>query len=402
MKKHLKRILKFFFTSEELHIIRMKIKKKFTFKKDINTILNYESVGEVGTNSFFGYYDISPFSENDDEIVYLNLPKDSNVCNIMLYNLITKKKQTVDSTLAWNWQQGSRLRWFPTSNDEIIFNDFKNGKYISKKINIYKKTTEILDYALYDISNDGNFGLTLDFSRLGKLRPGYGYTNIKYIENEENTLFFDGIKVIDLNNNKEIKVISYKVIIEELKKKVNISKCYINHLSYSPNSEKFLFFFIEIIDKIHKASLVVYDISLEKIIVLEKELSVSHYDWIDNENIIITAYDKNRKCEYYIYNLQNKSSQKIDFLQGDGHPTWIGDNKFITDTYVDNKGYQKVMHIDLSKKTKIDLLEIYSSYKVYGEFRCDLHPRISNNKKTICIDGNIDGKRKIYFLKGIE
>lgn len=185
-------------------------------------------------------------------------------------------------------------------------------------------------------------------------------------------------------------------------KVTNYSKYYINHLSFSPTGDKFLFFWINIKDNgIHMANLLVYDFKKEELIVLENKLSVSHYDWIDDERIIVTAYNEKRECRYYIYNVNGERTNLLhDILTNDGHPTWLGNNKIITDTYIDKYGFQKILYVDIDNRKIDTLIDIYSSYKAFGEKRCDLHPRINNKNDDICFDANVKGNRMLFLLRG--
>ena len=78
------------------------------------------------------------------------------------------------------------VQWFgPDFSEKIIFNDFRNGKYCSVILNIKTKEEKVLDMPVYSVSNDGEFALTLDFSRLHRLRKGMGYSNLKTTVNEK-------------------------------------------------------------------------------------------------------------------------------------------------------------------------------------------------------------------------
>ena len=58
--------------------------------KLINTSFDYTKIGEKGTDTFFGYYDITPFNSKN-EIVYLEVPKGEKYANIV-WNDISGKK----------------------------------------------------------------------------------------------------------------------------------------------------------------------------------------------------------------------------------------------------------------------------------------------------------------------
>ena len=37
----------------------------------------------------------------------------------------------IGTTRAWNWQQGCMLQWIPGSRDEVIWNDRRDGRFVS-------------------------------------------------------------------------------------------------------------------------------------------------------------------------------------------------------------------------------------------------------------------------------
>lgn len=398
MKSIIKKIVYSFLNENQVHSIKMLAMKSVSLKSNIITNYDVETFGMKDSNAFFGYYDISPFSHCGEKILYLQINK-SNMADILVRNLKTNDEIIAGCTKSWNWQQGCRVRWLPGNDNTIIYNDFNNLKYFTKIVDLNNNFTRCLDWPLYDINNTGRFGVTVDFSRLGYYRPGYGYTNIGYIE--PSSILNEAISIVDIHLNTIEKIITYEDIWKSLGGSgINLRDCYINHISYCPSGNKFLFFWVQIINGVHHASLLVYDITQKRILVLEDDLSVSHYDWIDDESIVITAYDNHRKCGYYIYSLDNtKKALLPEVLNEDGHPTWIDENILVSDTYTDKYGYQKIICIDINQNKIETIIEIYSSYKISGEKRCDLHPRVNKSNNTICFDSNTNGIRKINILK---
>ena len=130
----------------------------------------------------------------------------------------TKKK--VATTNTWNWQQGARLCWMPKSNDKIIFNDYLNGKYISRIINIRTMAESKLNYPIYDIDCNGKYAISLNFSRLGVKRPGYGYLFDDF--NSPKKIKNDGIYIIDIPKNKIESILTYEKIAQGLNLKKSI------------------------------------------------------------------------------------------------------------------------------------------------------------------------------------
>lgn len=364
----------------------------------IRSSYEYVIIKQNFSDIFFGYYDISPFN-SIDEILYVKKKRNSNEIEICLNDSNDLSKEIIIATSkAWNWQQGCRLRWFPGSNDFIMFNFFESGRYGTRIINKNGDLIKNLNYPLYDISNDGNIGLSLNFERLGVLRPGYGYTCQSYIPID---LPNESINIINISTDTIIDRLTYSSIANFVSASCNLNNCYVNHLSFSPNSNSFLFFWIEIINGYHKASLLVYDIFKKQIIPLEIEEKVSHYVWLDNDNILCTSYKNPTTCRYFTYNLTKKSKTPYcpHSLYMDGHPSVDEDSYLLTDTYPDKNGFQYVYMVDSKSDIKKSLFKVYMKPVANGEMRTDLHPRFNHDHTKICIDSNRNGYREIMILK---
>ena len=141
---------------------------------------------------FFGYYDKSPWDRSDRYMLCIkakNTWKDvspKETAKILVIDTIYNTVTEIAETHTWNVQQSCMLQWLgPDFTDQIIFNDYRNGQYCSviMKLNISEKGIYVIDERIipapvYSVSLDGTFALTLDFSRLYRLRPGYGYYNV--------------------------------------------------------------------------------------------------------------------------------------------------------------------------------------------------------------------------------
>ena len=95
----------------------------------------------------------------------------------------------------------------------------------------------------------------------------------------------------------------------------------------------------------------------------------------------------------HLKRINNKGLEKL----GDGHPTAIT-RKLITDTYPGRDRFQHLVCFDL-ESGRTDLLgSFYSPIQYFGEGRCDLHPRISTNKKRIYFDSVHSGQRQLCYM----
>lgn len=361
----------------------------------INSRYPFVEFSNPGCHTFFGYYDISPFQ--GEKLIYLEREKNSSVCKIVLNNIQNTAKQYVADSRAWNWQQGIRLRWFPKVEGVISFNDYIDGKYVNRIIDLKTYEEKRLDWPLYDIDSNGKIGLSLDFERLGVKRPGYGYTCEPY---QEGNLWNEGISIIDIEKNQLVKTITYKELSDNIKKADDVYHFYLNHLAFSPDGTKFLFFWIDEADGYHQASLGVYDIKADELIPLETEGKASHYVWDGNDEIICTVLNKPRLERFYRYNIKERSKRQIcpNSLKEDGHPSFFSKVILIADTYPDTRGFQHLFLVNEKEDSKTEIVKIYSVPTFKEETRTDLHPRLSENNKYLSFDSNHDGLRKMLIL----
>ena len=170
-------------------------------------------------------------------------------------------------------------------------------------------------------------------------------------------------------------------------------------MSFSPDGNRFLFFWLEITKQKHKASLFVYDIFDNRLYLLEDDMKVSHYTWQNNENIICTAYDEKFNCRYYKYFLEKpKEIISPSILNKDGHPTFLTPEILLTDTYPNRYSYQQLFIADIKNGKKTPIANVYSVPVKKEELRTDLHPRLNYTKDIISFDANVHGYRRLYFL----
>lgn len=366
-----------------------------TGNKKVNTQYSYTEFSHPGCHTYFGYYDVSPYQ--GEKVIYIEREKNSNVCKVVMNNIHNTCKQYIAESRAWNWQQGTRLRWFPNTEDVISFNDYIDNKYVNRIINLKTKEEKRLDWPLYDIDSIGKYGITLDFERLGVMRPGYGYTCKPY---KAGDLWNDGILIIDIEKNQLVKTITYKELSDNIKKADDISKYYLNHLSFSPDGTKFLFFWIDEMNGFDQASLGVYDIQNEDLIPLETEGKASHYVWDGSDEIICTVLNRDYSGHYYRFNVKERSKKLIcgNSLQRDGHPSIYAQDVLLTDTYPDKKGFQHIYLANEKDDIKTEIVKIYSVPTVNVEMRTDLHPRLSQDKQYVSFDSSHDGIRKMLIL----
>ncbi|MHB1151390.1 MAG: hypothetical protein ACYCWE_13710 [Eubacteriales bacterium] len=393
VKKILMILLSFLSARQKLMLSRV-VHKFLSGKKNVSSNVPYDIISVKGADCFVGYYDINPIQSG--KLLYHMKNDKSSICDLMLYDLETKEKRKIGETYAWNWQMGARMRWLPASEEIITWNSYDN-QYGAILYNIKTAKIKKLSFPLYDISSNGHYGATLDFQLLGSLRPGYGYSCQRDFQCDVYS-----IRLINIEKNECERCLTMARICNELKFD-KVERCYINHICFNPDSNKFIFFFINILNNKHNANLALYDIERDEIKLLDGELCASHYCWVDSENVITTSYDAKNNCRYYNYdvNIGIKKELCPKCLKEDGHPTVLcNGKKIITDTYPDKNGFQYVFLVDVEYQKKTLLFGAYSSAKRIGEQRCDLHPHVDVISGKIILDASVKKNRNVYILEG--
>lgn|GEM_PF-1856558 len=369
----------------------------------IKSNLNFKVYELEDKHLFFGYYDIPQSNNNNDKLLVhkLGLGAIAGQDSIYISYIDKKANNIVDisKSYAWNWQQGSRLRWNNICDDEIYFNNYYENEYCTELWDIKsKRLIKRYNEAFYDISSDGKYGLSLDFSRLQRLRPGYGYCNkkdkTKGICAPEN----DGIVYVNLETEAKEKIID----LSELARENNISskyESYINHISISPDSRFFIFFYLWTLGAgmPWKNCMYMYDIANKTKKIITKDIIVSHYCWHGNNNLIITSIEGN----YYNYDFKNNEVSKLEnkvFIH-DGHPSVVSDNKLLSDTYPLDGNFQTLFTASIEGDEYKELAQIYSDPRMFGEYRCDTHPRLFKDNKSVTVDSTFSGLKKRCIIE---
>lgn len=364
---------------------------------------------------FFGYYDKSPWDISNRYILCLKVKNTwrdvapNEEAEIILID--TEKKENdnervkkLAKTCAWNVQQGCMLQWLgPDFNEKIIYNDFRDGEFCSVILNIRTKEEKIIKAPVYTISSDGKFALTLDFTRLHSLRPGYGYSNkieeTKGIPLPDKTCIWK----IDLETGKIEEIFKYKDFVEfnpreEMLDNKAIHK--VNHLMLSPNGKRFMVLYRWFNGKRKYTRLITADISGKDMYLLSDEDMVSHCFWKNNEEILGFMNKFSGGQGYYLLKDKTQNYKRLwKELVNDGHPSYSpnGEN-IVTDTYPNRK---RMAEIKILKETgEIEVIcKVFAPFKYDNDTRCDLHPRWDRKGERICFDSVFEGKRGLYYIK---
>lgn len=397
-------------TNRLLRSLSLDFNNMGSIEKEINLQLDTKKFQVNDYHTFFGYYDKTPFSLDNSKLLAMFGPRNNrppmkdDELNIGYFDLNTNRFHQVGKTSTWCWQQGCRLQWFPENENQlIIYNKIVNDSYGSVIQDI--ESGDILKYFLYpiyDINKDGSLALSLNFSRLHRLRPGYGYINIPDYTEKELCPESDGIWILDLKSGNKELIVSLKDL-SNLKplKSMEGAIHYINHLSFNPSGERFMFIHLWLKDNLRYGRLVTLDTKGSNIYILANEGHVSHYAWKSKDELLLYSTHKETGQHYHMYNdcSSNRNIVGKRLLDRDGHPSYSPDRKLLlTDTKPNRYGEQHLVLYNPSQDSLIRLGSFFNPLNYTGEVRCDLHPRWDRVGRYICFDSAHQGSRAIYLI----
>ena len=264
-----------------------------------------------------------------------------------------------------------------------------------------KKEIKVLDKPIYDVSKDGKFALTLDFSRLHRLRKGYGYANIEEETKNEKSPEKTCIWKIDLNTGEISDIIKYSDLKNfETRLEMNDAEHKVNHIMISPNGKRFMVLHRWFKNNEKFTRLVTMNVDGTDIYNLSDDNFVSHCCWKNDEEIL-SFLNKNKRGKHY-YLMKDKTQEyKMLWpeLNTDGHCTYSPDGKYvITDTYPNNKRIASVYLCTEEDNKSRRIARVFSPFKYDNDCRCDLHPRWNHKSDMVCIDSVHEGKKELYVL----
>lgn len=340
--------------------------------------------------TFFGYYTRSPY--RNGHYVYHRISSNSLRLNQTVEIVLDGK--TIATSKAWNWQQGTLLQW--VDDQHIIFNDYRNQHYVSVLLNIESLKETRIDFPIYSVSSKGDFALSLNFKRLAKYRPDYGYFNESY----DDVLDFDpkdGIYWVDLVQNTSRLWISFEDLVNlSTQDTMQGARHKVNHLDISETNTEALFLHRWFKSGVKYTRLIEVDIKTKTMTVLADHGMVSHCAW--NQSAII-AYleDEHHKSHYVEINATSKSL--LENCPDDGHPSLSTSKEWlVTDSYPNYKSMSTLYLASKPFKLAFELAQFYSGRRYKGTKRCDLHPRFSPNKAEVTLDTVYQGKRQLVAL----
>jgi len=360
---------------------------------------------------WFGYYDKLEFDPTNRYVLSNQVdfehrtPTANDVIRVGMIDTQNNDQWTeLGTSNAWGWQQGCMLQWRPGSGDEVVWNDRDGDHYVSRIMNVKTGQMRTLPHPIYALSADGKFAITTDFARLQRLRPGYGYVGLPGRFPTQRAPEEAGVWKMDLQTGQSELIFSYAdaAKINYQGKPLHDQWNYFNHLLVSPDSSRFI-----VLHRWKKSTgsgsdaqptggfttrMFTVNMDGSEPYILDPSGHTSHFIWRDPQHVCAWTKPTGKPSGFYLFKDRTQQVQVVGegVMTQNGHNTYVpGTNNewILNDTYPDRKTREQipyVYHVPTGKKVELGR---FHSPKVYsGEWRCDTHPRSSNDGKTVAID----------------
>ncbi len=364
---------------------------------------------------WFGYYDKLEFDPTNRYVLSNEVdfehrtPMADDVINVGMVDTQQGDRWIpLGTSAAWGWQQGCMLQWVPGTQSKVIWNDRQDGGYVSHVLDVKTSKRRTLPRPIYALSPDGRFAVTADFARIQRLRPGYGYQGVVDPFIDVKAPKESGIWRMDLESGDSQLIVSLADLaaMPHFGEKLTDYWNYVNHLLVSPSGERFIF--LHRLRKTLESGFItrMFTAKLDgsDLYMLDPSGYTSHFIWRDPQHICAWTKPQGKKAAFYLFKDKTDEIEIVGdgVMPVNGHNTYllIGDRQWIlNDTYPDAKRQQTPYLYHVPTRRRIELGHFYSPPPYKGEWRCDTHPRCSNDGRTVAIDSPHGGHgRQVWLL----
>ncbi|MCP5517777.1 MAG: hypothetical protein H7A45_11050 [Verrucomicrobiales bacterium] len=373
---------------------------------------------------WFGYYDKLEFDPmnrfvlaNEVEFEHRTPTADDTIRVGMVDTSDGDRWIELGKSRAWGWQQGCMLQWRPGSASEVVWNDREGDRHVCRVLNVRTGAGRTLPRPVYALSNDGRWAVTADFSRIQRMRPGYGYVGLSDPCAAERGPAESGVWRMDMETGESDLVFSLAEAarIDHEGQSLADHWHWFNHLLVSPDSTRFIV--------LHRwrastgsgpdaeptggftTRLFTLAMDGSDRFILDPSGATSHFIWRDPEHVCAWTRPAGMPAGFYVFRDQTREVEPVGagVMTENGHNTYVRgtDNEWIlNDTYPDRtKREQKpyLYHVPSGRKVALGRFQSPPAYT--GEWRCDTHPRCSNDGRIVAIDSPHGGAgRQVHLI----
>lgn len=380
---------------------------------------------------WFGYYDKRQFDVSNTKVLTNQVdfehrtPRADDRIQIGYVDTADSDRWVeLGSSTAWGWQQGCMLQWRPCSaaeaesrGQEIVWNDRESDRYVCRVLNIKTGKRRTLPRPIYSLSPDGRYAITADFARIQRMRPGYGYVGLRSDCHEDRAPSDAGVWRIDMETGESKLIFSLAdaAAIDHKGQSLKDQWNYFNHLLVSPDSQRFIVLHrwrastgdgpdADPTGRFHTRMFTVNADGSQRYI-LDPDGHTSHFIWRGSDQVCAWTKPEGKPSGFYVFTDASKKIERVGeaVMAQNGHNTYVPGTNWewiLNDTYPDRKTRNQspyLYHVPSNRKVSLGHFHLPPEYT--GEWRCDTHPRCSNDGQTVCIDSpHAGGGRQLHLI----
>ncbi len=359
---------------------------------------------------FFGYYDKLQFDPTDRYVLGMATqtenrlvePKDSVEIGMIDLQARGQSWIRLGVSRAWNWQQGCMLQWMPGDRREIIWNDREgdgaDARFVARILDVGTRQLRTIDSPIYTLAPDGESALSIDFSRLQRSRPTYGYLGVNDPSEGVLAPSDNGVFAVDLASGESRLILSIAEVVgfgRSSSYKAD-AEHYLEMVQFNPSGTRFVVFERWVDGALRSRVLTANADGSDLFLLSSASGNLSHVAWLDDANLTIfaTAYGG-----YAMFEDRRGYTSTLLEASRDGHEWFIaGGEWMVSDTYGDDQNIQHPFLYHIPTEMTFALAHLMAEDTFEGKLRCDNHPRVSRDGRKIVIDSAHRQGRQMYML----
>ncbi len=362
---------------------------------------------------WFGYYDKQGFDSTGRYVLGMEVefenrsPRPDDEISIGMIDLQDGDRWIeLGRSTAWCWQQGCMLQWRPGIERQVLWNDRQEDGFVCQVLDVETGVRRTLPGPVYTVSPDGMTAFSTDFSRLNHLRPGYGYAGIADPNEHRFAPEDTGIWRMDMESGERELIVSVADIAATSCPDGDTSRAmhYFNHLLVNPDGTRLEFLHrrrpegsAERVTRMLTCAPDGRDIR-----VVDDCGVTSHFIWHDTAHILAWSCAHSSRGDFCMFDERTGESEPVGtrLMTEDGHVNCLpGAEWLMNDTYPDANRVRTLYVYHMRRGERVDIGTFLSPRPYDGEWRCDLHPRLSPDGRRVSIDSVHEGHgRQIYLI----
>jgi hypothetical protein len=373
---------------------------------------------------WFGYYDKLEFDASDRFVLANEVdfehrtprPDDAIVVG-MVDTAEDDRWVPLGESRAWGWQQGCMLQWRPGSASEVLWNDREGDRFVCRLLDVHSRRLRTLPRAIYAASPDGRFALCADFARIQHMRPGYGYQGLPDPAADEKAPADSGVWRMDLESGEAELILSLAQVAALPHEGGGLEDewHYFNHLLVSPDAKRLVvlhrwrghMLYPDAVRSMigFTTRMLTADVDGSELYVLDPSGHTSHFVWRDPRHVCAWTRPEGQPAGFYLFEDRTRNVEAVGagVMTRNGHNTYLplpGREWILNDTYPDFWSREQTPYLyHVPSRRRFDLGRFRLPWAYWGEWRCDLHPRSSNDGRSVAIDSpHLGHGRQVHLL----